>query len=96
MTHSDFLQNSSKNDEVVKSRHSRLSGIVVIYNVLKRDDSGQAGMTSKEGYSAFYETIKNDDFKKAGFNHGVTEGMEDKPLCFKMPFSVAQCLSGGC
>jgi len=36
-------------DEVVKSRHSRLSGIVVFFNVLKRNDSGQAGMTSKEG-----------------------------------------------
>jgi hypothetical protein len=29
----------------------------VFYNVLKRDDSGQAGMTSKEGYSTFYEAI---------------------------------------
>src|SRR3990172_110723 len=34
-------------DEVVKSRHSRLSGIVEFYNELKRDDSGQAGMTPK-------------------------------------------------
>jgi len=48
-----------KNDEVVKSRHSRLSGIVVLYNVLKKDDSGQAGMTSKEDFSTFYEIIKN-------------------------------------
>jgi len=31
----------------------------VFYNVLKRDDSGQAGMTSKEGYSIFYEIIIN-------------------------------------
>jgi hypothetical protein len=44
-------------DEVVKSRHSRLPGIVVLYNVMKRNDSGQAGMTSKEGYPTFYETI---------------------------------------
>jgi putative IMPACT (imprinted ancient) family translation regulator len=44
-------------DEAVKSRHSRLSGIVVFYNVLKKDDSGQAGMTSKEGNSTFYENI---------------------------------------
>jgi len=29
----------------------------VPYNVLKRNDSGQAGMTSKEGFSTFYETI---------------------------------------
>ena len=43
--------------EVVKSRHSRLSGIGVFYNVLKRDDSGRAGMTSKEGYSTSYEII---------------------------------------
>ncbi len=44
-------------DAFVKSRHSRLSGIVVLYNVLKRNDSGQAGMTSKEGFSTSYETI---------------------------------------
>jgi len=44
-------------DELVRSRHSRLSGIVVLYNVLKRNDSGQAGMTSKEGFSTFYETV---------------------------------------
>jgi len=47
-----------KYDKLVKSRHSRLSGIVVPYNVLKRNDSGQAGMTSKEGFSTFYETAK--------------------------------------
>jgi hypothetical protein len=47
-----------KIDEVVKSRHSRLSGIVVFYNILIKDDSGQAGMTSKEGYPTFYESIK--------------------------------------
>jgi hypothetical protein len=42
-----------------------VSGIVVFYNVLKRDDSpeqvgagSQAGMTSKEGYSTLYETAK--------------------------------------
>ena len=44
-------------DEVVKSRHSRLSGIVVFYNILIKDDSGQAGMTSKEGCPTFYESI---------------------------------------
>ena len=44
-------------DEVVKNRHSRLSGIVVFYNILIKADSGQAGMTSKEGYSTFYESI---------------------------------------
>ena len=32
-------------------------GIVVLYNILKRDDSGQAGMTSKEGFSTFYDII---------------------------------------
>jgi hypothetical protein len=41
-------------NEVEKSRHSRLSGIVVLYNGLKRDDSGQAGMTSKEGHSTSF------------------------------------------
>jgi hypothetical protein len=34
--------------DVVKSRHSRLSGIIMPRIVLKRDDSGRAGMTSKE------------------------------------------------
>jgi hypothetical protein len=51
-----------ENDEVVKSRHSRLSGIVVVYIILIQDDSGQAGMTSKEGYSAFCRA-NNDKFK---------------------------------
>ncbi len=50
----------SNADAFVKSRHSRLSGIVVLYNVLKRNDSGQAGMTSKEGFSTSYETINAD------------------------------------
>jgi hypothetical protein len=45
-------------DVVAKSCHSRLSGIVVHYKILIRDDSGQAGMTSKEGYATFYESIK--------------------------------------
>ncbi len=44
-------------DELIKSRHSRLSGIAVLYNILIRDDSGQAGMTSKESYPTFYESI---------------------------------------
>ena len=34
-----------------------MSGIVVLYNVLERSDSGQAGMTSKAVYSTLYETI---------------------------------------
>jgi hypothetical protein len=47
------------NDEGVKSRHSRLSGIVVVHNILIKDDSGQAGMTSKEGCPTFCESINN-------------------------------------
>jgi hypothetical protein len=34
-----------------------MSGIVVLFNVLKRDDSGQAGMTSKTSYPTFYDFI---------------------------------------
>jgi len=35
-----------------------LSGIVVVYNMLKiEDDSGQAGMTFNENFSTSYETI---------------------------------------
>jgi len=40
-----------KFDDVVKSLHSRLSGIVVVYSTLKIDDSGQAGMTVNEDFS---------------------------------------------
>jgi hypothetical protein len=39
-------------------RECRASGIVVFYNILIKDDSGQAGMTSKEGCPTFYESIK--------------------------------------
>jgi hypothetical protein len=38
-------------------RECRASGIVVFYNILIKDDSGQAGMTSKEGCPTFYECI---------------------------------------
>jgi hypothetical protein len=36
----------------------------VLYNVLKRNDSGQAGMTSKEGFPTFYEYLKYDSSSK--------------------------------
>jgi hypothetical protein len=60
----DTEEADEKIDELAKSRtvhlrrHSGLSGIVVFYNILNRDDSGQAGMTLKEGSSTFYECIK--------------------------------------
>jgi hypothetical protein len=41
-------------DELVKSRHSGLSGIMSPHIAFKRYDSGQAGMTSKEGFSTFH------------------------------------------
>jgi len=34
----------------------------VLYNVLIKNDSGQAGMTSKERFSTFYEFISNKGF----------------------------------
>jgi hypothetical protein len=44
-------------DELVKSRHSRLSGVISPYNALKKKDSGQAGMTVPLRFSTFYKTI---------------------------------------
>jgi len=42
---------------LVKSRHSRLSGIILPNNALIRNDSGQAGMTVQRRFSIFYEII---------------------------------------
>ncbi len=44
-------------DKLVKSRHSRLSGIELPYNALIRNDSGQAGMTVHRRFSTFYQII---------------------------------------
>ena len=48
-----------KSDELVKSRHSGLSGIGCFCNALEKKDSGQAGMTVSRYYRAVYEYIKN-------------------------------------
>ena len=49
----------TKSDALVKSRHSRLSGIVLPHKILKKKDSGQAGMTLKGDISTFYESVKS-------------------------------------
>jgi cytochrome c len=47
----------STGDAFAKNRHSRLSGIVLLHDNVKKKDSGQAGMTSKDGFSTYCEAI---------------------------------------
>ncbi len=44
-------------DDLVKSRHSRLSGVVSPQNPIKKKDSGRAGMTVLWRFSTFCEAI---------------------------------------
>ncbi len=45
-------------DDLVKSRHSGLSGIGCLCNALKKKDSGQDGMTDSRRYGTFYKPVK--------------------------------------